>query len=118
MSAAEVMLGMACPDRSGRVTERALLHALNRSPGQRVNIRPQAGILVIALAPAGRYVVGSRGELPLPVAARRMCRIVVGRPLLLAAFPGHDLLVIHPARTVARLLADLHAEAIGGGYVG
>ncbi len=112
------MLGVACPDRSGRVTERGLLDALHWGPGQRINIRPQAGILVIASTPVGRYVVGSRGELPLPAAARKMCGIVAGQPVLLAAFPSHDLLVIHTARTVAGLLADLHDQAIGGHHAG
>lgn len=58
--------------------------------------------------------MGGRGELPLPVSARRMCAIVPGQPLLLAALVAHDLLVIHPACTVARLLTDLHAQVIGG----
>jgi bifunctional DNA-binding transcriptional regulator/antitoxin component of YhaV-PrlF toxin-antitoxin module len=70
-------------------------------------------MLIIASAPVGRHVVGGRGELPLPAAARRMCGIVAGQPLLLAALTFQDLLVIHPAGTVVRLLADLHAEAIG-----
>jgi hypothetical protein len=75
-------------------------------------------MLVIAAAPAGRHPVGSRGELPLPAAARTMCGIVAGQPVLLIAFPAHDLLVIHPASTVAQLLADLHAQAIGVGHAG
>jgi hypothetical protein len=118
LSGAEVVLGVACPDRSGRVTERVLLNALRWGPGQRIHIRPQAGILVIVAAAAGRHAVGSRGELPLPAAARQMCGIAAGQPVLLAAFPAHDLLVIHPARRVARLLADLHAQAIGVRHVG
>ena len=87
-------------------------------PGHRIDIRPQAGMLVIVSARAGRQVVGSRGELPLPAAARKMCGIAAGQPLLLAGFPSADLLMIHAARAVVRLLADLHAQAIGGGYVG
>ncbi|WP_203862905.1 hypothetical protein [Plantactinospora mayteni] len=63
-------------------------------------------------------MVGSRAELPLPASARQMCAIVPGQPLLLAALVAHDLLVIHPASTVTRLLADLHARAIGGRRVG
>jgi hypothetical protein len=118
LSAVELVLGVACPDRSGRVTESAVLQALHWGPGQRIDVRPRAGILVIVPAPAGRHVVGSRGELPLPSAVRKMCGVVAGQPLLLAAFPSQDLLVIHPARTVARLLADLHVQAIGGGCAG
>ncbi|WP_157756853.1 hypothetical protein [Plantactinospora sp. KBS50] len=43
-----------------------------------------------------------------------MSAILPGQPLLLAALVVHDLLVIHPASTVTRLLTDLHAQAIGG----
>jgi hypothetical protein len=118
LSRGEVVLGVACPDRSGRVTERAVLQALRWTPGHRIGMRPHAGILVIASAPAGRHVVGSRGELPLPTAVRTMCGIAEGEPVLLAAFPARDLLVIHPASTIARLLADLHTQALGGGHVG
>jgi hypothetical protein len=76
-------------------------------------------MIVVAAVSAGRQqVVGSRGELPLPAAARQMCGIVTGLPVVLAAFPAHDLLVIHPARTVAELLADLHAQAIEVDRVG
>jgi hypothetical protein len=118
LSAADVVLGVACPDRSGRVTERAVLQALHWAPGQRIDIRPQAGMLVIVSTSAGRQVVGSRGELPLPAAARRMCGIAAGEAVLLAAFPSADLLMIHAARAVVRLLADLHAPAIGVGHAG
>ncbi|GIH20570.1 hypothetical protein Raf01_87420 [Rugosimonospora africana] len=47
-----------------------------------------------------------------------MYAITPGQRLLLAALVAHDLLVIHPASAVARLLADLHAEIIGGRHVG
>ena len=63
-------------------------------------------------------MVGSRGELPLPAGARQMCAIAPGQPLLLAALVAHDLLVIHPANAVARLLAELHAQVIGVCRVG
>jgi hypothetical protein len=118
LSGAEVVLGVACPDRSGRVTECAVLQALHWTPGHRIDIRPQTGMLVIVSARAGRQVVGSRGELPLPAAARKMCGIAAGQPLLLVAFPTADLLMIHAARAVARLLADLHAQAIGVDHAG
>ncbi|HEX5596431.1 MAG TPA: hypothetical protein VFX61_10495 [Micromonosporaceae bacterium] len=117
-SPAEVLIGMARPDRSGRVTERGLLRALGWPPGHCIDIHPHDGMLVIASALAGQHVVGSRGELPLPASARQMCGIVPGQPLLLAVLVAHDLLVIHPAGIVARLLADLHGQVIGGHRVG
>ncbi|WP_203862701.1 hypothetical protein [Plantactinospora mayteni] len=100
------------------MTERSLLGALRWPAGHRIDIHPQREMLVLASAPAGQHVVGSRGELPLPASARQMCAIVPGQPLLLAALVAHDLLVIHPANTVVRLLADLHAQAISGHHVG
>ncbi|OKI84585.1 hypothetical protein [Micromonospora sp. CB01531] len=100
------------------MTERGLLGALGCSPGHRVDIHPHDGMLVIASALEGQHVVGSRGELPLPASVRQMCGIMPGQPLLLAALVAHDLLVIHPARTVARLLADRHAQVIGDPRVG
>ncbi|GIH16052.1 hypothetical protein [Rugosimonospora africana] len=118
LSVDEVRIGVARPDLSGRVIERGLLRALGWSPGHRVDIYPHGEMLVIASAVAGRHVVGSRGELPLPASARHMCAIAPGQPLLLAALVSHDLLVIHPVSTVARLLANLHVEVIGSGYVG
>ena len=114
----EILLGVARPDHSGRVTERGLLRALRWDPGHRISIHPYDGMLVIASARAGQHVVGSRGELPLPASARQMCAIAPGQPLLLAALVARDLLVIHPASTVARLLAELHAHVIGGHGVG
>jgi hypothetical protein len=118
LSGVEILFGVACPDCSGRVTERGLLRALHGDPGRRIDIHPQHGMLIIGSAPAGRHAVGSRGELPLPATARRMCAIAAGQPLLFAALVAYDLLVIHPARTVARLLADLHAQAIEVRHVG
>lgn len=114
LSPDEVLIGVARPDRSGRVTERGLLRALRWDPGHRIDIHPHDGMLVIASAGAGQHVVGSRGELPLPASVRQMCAILPGQPLLLAALVAHDLLVIHPAVTVARLLVDRHAQVIGG----
>ncbi|GAA3774207.1 hypothetical protein GCM10022225_72420 [Plantactinospora mayteni] len=110
----EVLIGVARPDRSGRVTEHSLLGALRWPAGHRIDIRPHSGMLVVSSASAGQHVVGSRGELPLPASVRQMCAIVPGQPLLLAALVAHDLLVIHPANTVVRLLVDLHAQVVSG----
>src|SRR5262249_5470848 len=96
LSPDEVLIGIARPDRSGRVTARCLPGALGWPPGHRVDLRPHAGMLIIGSSPAGQHVVGGRGELPLPATARQMCAIVPGQPLLLAALVAHDLLVIHP----------------------
>ncbi len=95
---------MALPTRCGRVTAQHLLHAMGSAPGHRLDIQQCHGMLVITTAEDGRYQVGCRGELPLPASARQMCQIEPGQPVLLAAFIRHELLVVHPVSTVARLL--------------
>lgn len=117
MSPDDLLLGMARPDRSGRVTERHLLRALRWGPGHRLDLDVRDRVLFDASAAAGQHRVGPRGELHLPGTSRRMCGIEPGQPLVLAAMMAHGLLMIHPASTVARLLADLHSEMTGGNRV-
>ena len=117
VNASELLLGMALPSRCGRVTEQHLLHALRWQPGRRLGIQVYNGLLVVGSADDGRHRVGSRGALPLPASARRMCGIEPGQPVLLAALVTSDLLVIHSVSTLARLVADLHAQMPGGAHV-
>jgi hypothetical protein len=58
--------------------------------------------------------VGARGDLALPVAARTMSGIDSGEPVVLVANPSSDVLVIHTAATVAKLLTQCHARLVGG----
>ncbi|MEV6524534.1 hypothetical protein AB0M43_21480 [Longispora sp. NPDC051575] len=113
----QFLLGMARPDRSGRITERTLLAALRWGPGRPVDMDTRGGALIVSGNPSGLHVVGGRRELALPSALRDMCGIVPGQSVLLAAMVEHDLLVIHSAGTVASLLAGLHARITGAGDV-
>jgi len=72
-------------DRSGRVYARHVLGALGWGPGHRVDVAVVGGVLLVGSVATGLHVVGSRGELGLPAAARRMCGITPGLPVLLAA---------------------------------
>ncbi|KAB1099035.1 AbrB/MazE/SpoVT family DNA-binding domain-containing protein [Micromonospora aurantiaca] len=108
---------MALPSPCGRITDQQILHALGWQPGHGLDIQPHQRMLVIGMAENGRYRVGSRGALPLPSSARRMCGIEPGEPVLLAALIAQGLLVVHPVSTVARLVADLHTQLAGGGRV-
>jgi hypothetical protein len=113
-----LLIGAARIDRSGRIHERALLHAVGWGPGQRLELDSVDGLIVIAPAPAGRHIIDRRSGLPLPAAVRRMCGIKPGPPLVLAAAVADQVLVIHAAATVARLLAahytDLLTQACEG----
>ncbi len=115
--APDLLLAMAFPSSCGRVTAQRLLHMLGWEAGHCLDVQPRQGMLVVGSADDGRHQVGSRGEVPLPAHARQMCGIEPGQPVLLAALVARNLLVVHPASTVTRLLADLHTELAGGDYV-
>jgi bifunctional DNA-binding transcriptional regulator/antitoxin component of YhaV-PrlF toxin-antitoxin module len=107
------LLDLARLDRSGRIYARPLLDALGWRAGHRVDIAVVAGVLVAASTPRGLHVVGSRGVLTLPAAARSMCGIEPGVPVVLLASPAENVLVVHPASTVTRLLAQHHGRLEG-----
>ena len=110
---ADLLVDTARLDASGRLTARALLRVMGWGPGHRVDIAVVEGLLVVASTPAGLHVVGDRGELALPAAARRMCGITPGLPVLLVAALPHDVLVVHPAHLIAQLLADWYTTRAG-----
>jgi hypothetical protein len=101
-------------DRSGRVCARHLLRALGWGPGHRVDIAVVDGVVLIRSVATGLHLVGGRGELSLPAAARRMCGIEPGPPVLLAASPSEGVLVVHPITVVARLLAAWYTRVSAG----
>jgi hypothetical protein len=70
-------------------------------------------VVLVGSAPAGLHVVGDRGELGLPAAARRMCSIAPCTPVPLAAALPHDVLVVHPAHLIAQLLAEWYTTMAG-----
>jgi hypothetical protein len=110
----DLLVETARLDASGRLTAKTLLRGLGWGPGHRVDIAVTDGVLVVGSAPGGLHMVGDRGELGLPVAARRMCGITPGPPVLLAAALPRDVLLVHPAYLVAGLLADWYAARVGG----
>jgi hypothetical protein len=111
-----LLVGMARIDRSGRLHERHVLHALGWTPGQQLALDLVHGLIVVQPAPTGPHVLDHRGALHLPTAARRMAGICPGPPVVLAASISEQTLVIHPAATVARLLSAHYANLLGGRY--
>ncbi|WP_157744390.1 hypothetical protein [Micromonospora viridifaciens] len=108
-----VLFDVAHPDSAGRVTARPLLRALGWMPGLALRIDVAHAAVLITPAADGKHLVGAREELPLPAAARHLCGITPGQPVLLAAFHGRNLIVVHPSNTITTLLADLHAHILG-----
>jgi hypothetical protein len=108
-----LLVGAACVDRSGRIHERALLGALGWEPGHELEMDTIHGMIAIASVPGGRHRIDNRGALALPAAARRMCGITLGPPVVLAAAVGEQLLLVHSAATVAGLLAARYTTLRG-----
>ena len=112
-----VMVGTARVDRSGRFHERALFRALGWEPGRSIDLDVFHGMIVMIGADDGAHRIDDRGAVALPAAARQMCGIPTGPPVVLVAIMHRQLLVVHPARTVARVLAAHHTGLIGTGDV-
>ncbi|WP_444948117.1 hypothetical protein [Micromonospora ureilytica] len=107
-----VLFDVARPDAAGRVTARALLRALGWTPAFTLHVDVVTGAILITPAAEGAHVVGTREELPLPAAARHLCGIAPGEPVLLAALPRQNRIVVHPSNTIAAVLAGLHARIL------
>ncbi|MFG1872659.1 hypothetical protein [Micromonospora arborensis] len=71
------------------------------------------GAILITPTADGAQIVGTREELPLPAAARHLCGIAAGEPVLLAALPRQNRIVVHPSNTITAVLADLHSRILG-----
>ncbi|RJQ84685.1 AbrB/MazE/SpoVT family DNA-binding domain-containing protein [Amycolatopsis panacis] len=112
-SGSGLLIGTARIDRTGRVHERSLFRALGWGPGRRLALETVRGLIVIAPDPGGGHAVDRRGAITLPAAARRMCGIEPGPPLLLAAAVREQVLVVHPATLAAHLLAEHYRTAAG-----
>ena len=108
------VLDVARLDRLGRLSARDLVRAMGWAPGRRVTIDVVDDAVLVVSAAGGRHAVGGRGELVLPVAVRQLCGIDPFRPVLLAAYPVSDMVLIHPMEVVARLVAGLHIRLVGG----
>lgn len=112
------VLGVARLDRSGRLSVRPLLARLGWRPGDRVSIDIVHRAVVVVVAGTGRHALGSRGDLALPTAARQLCGIGPDQPVLVVAYPGRGMLVIHAVDMVTALLAEFHAQLLGDRDVG
>lgn len=109
-----LLVGMARIDRSGRLHERRLFHALSWMSGQQLALDVVHGLIVVWPTSIGPHVLDHRGALHLPAATRHMCGINPGLPVVLAASVPEQTVVIHPEKVVARLLATRYADLLGG----
>ncbi|WP_143162733.1 hypothetical protein [Couchioplanes caeruleus] len=93
-------------DASGRFYARALLQALERAPGQRIDLAVVADAVVIGSSATGRQAVGVRGEVAVPAPTRSLLGLESDHRVILAAAPELGVLVVHPHATIAQLLTE------------
>lgn len=108
-----VLLATCVVDRSGRIGAAPLLAALAWQPGDPIEVDLADGVVVIRAARTGQHRIGSRGDIGIPAAVRVMSGLQPDQHVLLAALTGRGVLVVHPASTVARLLARVHRRILG-----
>ncbi|MFC5001941.1 AbrB/MazE/SpoVT family DNA-binding domain-containing protein [Dactylosporangium cerinum] len=110
----EAHLDVGRLDPSGRISARALLHQLGWPPGHRIQFDIAHSAVTATSDPAARHTIGATGLLAIPAPVRQLCNLTAGDVVVLVADPTHDLLLVYPARTVARLLADQFAQGDDG----
>jgi len=105
-----IVYGMAAVDSRGRVAEKAVLRALGWAPDTRIDIHEINNVLVIRPNPQGVFRITPEGHLRLPAQVRHCCDLHPGDRVLLAAHPGHGLLVIHPPAVLDGLITTAFTD--------
>ncbi|TVT01813.1 AbrB/MazE/SpoVT family DNA-binding domain-containing protein [Amycolatopsis bartoniae] len=103
---------MSAVDCRGRIADRAVVAALGWCPGTLLGIREAHGLLVVRPTPHGPVSVTPPGYLRLPAAIRHSSQLSPGDRLLLAAYPSHDLLIVHPPAALDELLTPHHRDLL------
>ncbi|MFD9734822.1 AbrB/MazE/SpoVT family DNA-binding domain-containing protein [Umezawaea sp. NPDC059074] len=105
---------MAAVDSGGRVADNVVLRTLAWGPGTALDLEIRHGLVVIHATARGTSAVTPQGFLRLSVSLRRRLDLHAGDRVLLAAYPDHQLLIVHPPIALDDLLAPAHAPLLGG----
>lgn len=107
-------LGIATVNADGRVREKKLImDDLGWNVGDRTGTRLIPDGIVLHPKPSDGDRIDPRHQVLVPAGPRALYDIPTGSRVVLVADPQQQLLIVHPAAFVARLLAD-HYAATGG----
>jgi bifunctional DNA-binding transcriptional regulator/antitoxin component of YhaV-PrlF toxin-antitoxin module len=106
-----MLYGVGPVDASGRVKNRDIVRALGWRPGDKLEIIPSLGGIVIFSSHDGLFTVPLKPCIAIPVAARRIHNIQPGDHVLLAAAPEYGLLIVHTRQAVNDMLARYHSAS-------
>jgi hypothetical protein len=94
-AAGDVLYGFGRIDSSGRVADRAVTSVLGWRAGDRLTLTAAAGVVVARRDPGGLVTMPAKPYVAIPAAVRRRCRLEPGDRILLAVFPGEDMLAAY-----------------------
>lgn len=104
-----MIYGVGRVDASGRVANRDIVRALGWQPGDKLEVIPALGCIVILSSPDGLLCVPVRPCIVIPAAARRVRNIQTGDHVLLAAAPEYGTVIIHTPQAINDMLARYHS---------
>jgi len=109
----DVVYGTGRMDESGRVADRAMTSVLGWQRGDRLTLTAAAGVVIARRDPGGMVRMPARPYLVIPAALRRRCGLRPGDRVLLAVFPGQDMLAAYSFAVVDQALRA-HAPVSSG----
>ena len=104
-----MLYGVGPVDASGRVKNGDIVRALGWQPGDKLEVVPGLGGIVIFSSPDGLFTVPVKPCIVIPAAARRIHDIQPGDHVLLAAAPEYSVVIVHTRQAVNEMLARYHS---------
>jgi bifunctional DNA-binding transcriptional regulator/antitoxin component of YhaV-PrlF toxin-antitoxin module len=111
-----MLYGVGRVDASGRVSNRDIVRALGWQPGDKLEVIPALGGIVILSSPDGLLSVPLKPYIVIPAAARLLHNIEAGDHVLLAAAPEYGIVIIHTRQAVNDMLARYHSSFPSPGH--
>lgn|GEM_PF-5435862 len=114
----DVVYGTAVVADSGRIADLRTVRALGWTTGTTLEIHPsQHGLLLIAPATdttTAPVTLGKNGYLRIPYRLRRRVNLFIGDIVLVAAYPEHRRMAVHPPSALNALLEPTRTELLRG----
>ena len=104
-----MLYGVGPVDASGRVKNGDIVRALGWQPGDKLEVVPGLGGIVIFSSPDGLFTVPVKPCIVIPAAARRIHDIQPGDHVLLAAAPEYSVVIVHTRQAINEMLARYHS---------
>lgn len=104
-----MLYGVGPVDASGRVKNSDIVRGLGWQPGDKLEVIPGLGGIVIFSSPDGLFTVPVKPCIVIPAAARRIHDIQPGDHVLLAAAPEYGVVIVHTRQAVNEMLARYHS---------